>query len=224
MFSIRKNLTTGLLSAIPLWVTWLVIAFVLGLAVDVTRPLISWLMDAFRPSLPAVAEILGLGAVQHAISVLFLIIILYCLGLLTTHFTGRYLIKIIDQILQKIPFVGKIYHGTKQVIDAFQVKPGETKQVVLIEYPHPGMKTVGLVTKTLIDRESQKSLLAVYVPTTPNPTSGFLEIIPAESVIPTDWTVNDAIAFIVSGGSVGPNVVDYNQNPIQSENEIEDKL
>ncbi|MFH1700725.1 MAG: DUF502 domain-containing protein [Candidatus Zixiibacteriota bacterium] len=221
MYSIRKNLTTGLLSAIPLWVTWLVIAFVLGLAVDVTRPLISWLMDEFRPLFPGAAEILGLSAVQHAISVLFLLIILYCLGWLTTHFAGRYLIKIIDKILQKIPFVGKIYHGTKQVIDAFQVKPGQTKQVVLIEYPHPGMKTVGLVTKALTDRVSQKSLLAVYVPTTPNPTSGFLEIIPKESVIHTDWTVNDAIAFIVSGGSIGPDIVDYSQNSIQSENEME---
>jgi len=207
MFSIRKNLTAGLLAAVPLWVTWLVVAFILGLAVDLAGPVTRWLVGLFRPVFPAVADALASKTAQHSLSVLLLLLILYWLGWLTTHVVGRRLLGLLDKILQRLPFVGKVYGGTKHVIEAFQVKPEKSTQVVLIEYPHPGMKTIGLVTKSMTDARTQRPLLAVYVPTTPNPTSGFLEIVPAEDVVPTDWSVNDAITFVVSGGSVGPSAV-----------------
>jgi uncharacterized membrane protein len=130
---------------------------------------------------------------------------------------GRQFIRVIDRVLQKIPLAGKIYAGTKQVVSTLQAAPNQSKQVVLIEYPHPGMKTVGLVTKRLTDSSSGKPLLAVYVPTTPNPTSGFLEIVPEEHVTPMDWSVSDAIAFIMSGGSVGPQEVDYSSRVMLDE-------
>jgi uncharacterized membrane protein len=213
MLSMRKYLTAGLLAAVPLWVTWLVIAFVLGIAVDLAGPLTRWLVSWVGPSVPGAVHVLGSSVAQYTLSVLLMFAILYCLGWLTTHFVGRRLIKGADRLLLRIPLVGRIYGGTKQVVEAFQTRPGQGKQVVLIDYPHPGMKTVGLVTKTLSERTSQEPLLAVYVPTTPNPTSGFLEIVPARDVTPTDWSVNDAIAFVVSGGSVGPAVIDYRKSP-----------
>jgi len=112
-------------------------------------------------------------------------------------------------LIDKIPLVKTVYTGSKKLIGAFQRKTDGKRQVVLINYPSPEMKTIGLVTRMLTDRYTGKKLVAVYVPTTPNPTSGFLEILPAEDVIPIDWSVNDAIGFVVSGGTVGPEQVDY---------------
>ena len=219
MFSIRKNLTAGFLATVPLWVTWLVMAFVLGLAVDLAGPLTRWFIYLIGYFSPESARLLGLEITRYLVSIILLLAILYTLGWLTTHFVGRQLIRIFERLVLKIPFVGRIYYGTKQIIDAFQVKPDQAERVVLIEYPHPGMKTIGLVTKTMTDRFSPRSLLAVYVPTTPNPTSGYLEIVPAENVTPIDWSVNDAIAFIVSGGSVGPVEVDYYKKSISGEDD-----
>jgi len=209
MLSIKRNLTAGLLAAIPLWVTWLVIAFVLGLAINLVGPLIEWMVALVQPESPRLVEVLSSSVFQNLVSVLVALVILYWLGWLTSNFLGRRLMMVFDTVLEKMPFVGKVYGGTKRVIKAFQSKPEKAHQVVLIEYPHPGMKTVGLVTRTLTDTTSGQSLLAVYVPTTPNPTSGFLEIVPKASATPTDWTVNDAIAFVVSGGLVGPETIVY---------------
>jgi uncharacterized membrane protein len=209
MISFKKNLTAGLLAAVPLWVTWLVITFLLGLAINLAGPLTRWLVSIIRTSFPSAADALGSDIPQYIISVLLLLVILYCLGWLATHVVGRQFMRAIDYVLKKIPLAGKIYAGTKQVVAALQATPNQSKQVVLIEYPHPGMKTVGLVTKRLTDSSSGKPLLAVYVPTTPNPTSGFLEIVPEAHVTPTDWSVNDAIGFIMSGGSVGPQELDF---------------
>ncbi|MEZ5360573.1 MAG: DUF502 domain-containing protein [Candidatus Zixiibacteriota bacterium] len=209
MFSLRKNISAGLLAAIPLWVTWLVIAFILGLVIDLVGPIGDWLVAHSRSTFPLFADVLELKAVRYLISIVLLLGVLYLLGWLTTHFIGRRLLQYLDKVLEKIPFAGKIYSGTKQVLEAFKSKPDHAEQVVLIEYPHPGMKTIGIVTKTMTDSKTKQPLLAVYVPTTPNPTSGFLEIVPAERAVATDWSVNDAISFVVSGGSVGPTAIDF---------------
>jgi uncharacterized membrane protein len=209
VFSIKRYVTAGLLSAVPLWVTWLVIAFLVGLAFDVAGPVVHWLVSIVPSSASGVRDALSSAVAQYVISVVLLLVAFYCIGLFTTRIIGRQLVKVLDSFIQKIPFVGKIYWGTRQVVEAFQAKSDRSEQVVLIEYPHPGMKTVGLVTKHLRDTSTGDSILAVYVPTTPNPTSGFLEMVPADKVVPVQWSVNDAIAFIVSGGSVGPEDVAY---------------
>ena len=209
MLSIKRYVTAGLLSAIPLWVTWLVIAFLVGVAFDITGPLTTWLVSVIPPSASGIREALSSSVAHYVISIVLLLLAFYCIGWFTTRFIGRQLVRVLDALVQKVPFVGKIYWGTKQVVEAFQTKPGRSEQVVLIEYPHPGMKTVGLVTKTLTDTVTGIKLYAIYVPTTPNPTSGFLEIVPVDKVVPVRWSVNDAIAFIVSGGSVGPGEVSY---------------
>jgi uncharacterized membrane protein len=81
--------------------------------------------------------------------------------------------------------------------------------VVLIEFPSPEMKTVGFVTRTMQDKSSGKQLAAVYVPTTPNPTSGYLEIVPVDKLVSTEWTIDEAMNFIISGGAVAPDNVPY---------------
>ena len=87
--------------------------------------------------------------------------------------------------------------------------------VVLIEFPSKDMKTVGFITRILTDEQTGRQLAAVYVPTTPNPTSGYLEIVPLENLVPTNWSMDEAMTFIISGGAVAPEKITY-ENPNKS--------
>jgi uncharacterized membrane protein len=93
-------------------------------------------------------------------------------------------------------------------MSVLQNKPSGAQRVVLIEFPSPGLKSVGFVTRVFHDAGGRE-LAAVYVPTTPNPTGGYLEIVPVERLTATDWTVDQAMAFILSAGAVAPDVLPF---------------
>ena len=95
------------------------------------------------------------------------------------------------------------------MLAAFQKKPDQLQRVVLINFPSPEMKTVGFLTRILKDATAGQELAAVYVPTAPNPTSGYMEIVPLDQVIPTDWTIDEAMSFIITGGTSGPDKIHY---------------
>lgn len=205
----RKYIITGILTAIPLWITWLVISFIFRVITGTGLPVVAWLVKIIRTDNPAWDKIVSGRPFQSILAILIIILFLYFLGWLATKVIGRRIIRWFDSLLDNIPLVKTLYTGSKKIIEAFQKKPNETQQVVLINYPSPEMKTVGLLIRTITDQNSGARLGAVYVPTTPNPTSGFLEIVPYEDIIFTDWAVNDAISFVVSGGAVGPEKVNY---------------
>ena len=122
--------------------------------------------------------------------------------------------------MARIPIVQTIYGATKKLIDTFRNSPDGAQRVVLIDFPSPEMKTVGFVTRVMLDKDTGRKLAAVYVPTTPNPTSGYLEIVPAENLTATDWTMDDAMTFIVSGGAVAPESMNYDKSagpPVDAE-------
>ena len=128
-----------------------------------------------------------------------------------------------DAIINRIPLAHQIYGGAKKLVTSFQEKPEGVQRVVLINFPSPEMKTVGLVTRTLIDSDTGDTLAAVYVPTTPNPTSGYLEIVPIHKVTSTNWTVDEAMNFIVSGGAVAPATMNYSKGVETPENHHDDE-
>ncbi|MEO5566110.1 MAG: DUF502 domain-containing protein, partial [Luteimonas sp.] len=97
----------------------------------------------------------------------------------------------------------------RKLLDILQTQPDGTQRVVLIDFPHDKMKSVGFVTRVLREHGTGRELAAVYVPTTPNPTSGYLEIVPVENITPTDWTVDQAMSFIISGGAVSPETIPF---------------
>ncbi len=111
--------------------------------------------------------------------------------------------------MHKIPLVQTVYGSVKKLIGVLQQQPEGTQRVVLIGFPSPEMKTVGFVTRQFRDEKTGQELAAVYVPTTPIPTSGYLEIVPLEHLVATDWTLDEAMTFIVSGGAVAPASVRY---------------
>ena len=112
-------------------------------------------------------------------------------------------LRLRQNIRQRIPLAHTIYGGTKKLMSLIQKKPAGTQRVVLIDFPSPELKSVGFVTRTFRDA-SGREFAAVYVPTTPNPTGGYLEIVPLERLVVTDWTVDQAMAFILSAGAAAP--------------------
>ncbi|HJU27179.1 MAG TPA: DUF502 domain-containing protein, partial [Rhodanobacteraceae bacterium] len=128
---------------------------------------------------------------------------LYLLALLSNVMLGRRVLGFIDDQLERIPLVHTVYGGVKKVVALMRHKPAGTQRVVLIGFPSPEMKSVGFVTRVFID-ESGREIAAVYVPTTPNPTGGYLELVPTDELIATDWTVDQGMAFLISGGALAP--------------------
>ncbi len=99
----------------------------------------------------------------------------------------------------------------KKLLTVIEPKPEGVQRVVFIDFPSPEMKTVGLVTRTLTDDVTGRELAAVYVPTTPNPTSGYLEIVPIDRITPTNWSVDEAMTFVISAGAVAPESMNYDR-------------
>ena len=115
----------------------------------------------------------------------------------------------VEALVQRIPLANIIYSSARKLLDILQTKPDGTQRVVLIDFPHSQMKSVGFVTRVIREQGTGRELAAVYVPTTPNPTSGYLEIVPVEKITPTDWTVDQAMSFIISGGAVAPDTIPF---------------
>lgn len=200
----RNYLVAGTLTMVPVWITWLVFEFFLRQLSELGRPAVQVLSLLFQEPAPHVARWLLDSRFQSVVAVVLTLAALYVLGWLAARVIGRRLIGLFDYVMEHIPLVKAIYGSTKTLLAALQRKPEEVKRVVFIEFPAPPMRTIGFVTRTLTDPDTGRKLAAVYVPTTPNPTSGYLELVPVEQVISTDWTVDEAMSFIISGGAVAP--------------------
>jgi uncharacterized membrane protein len=201
---LKRYLITGLLTFLPLWVTLLVFKFVLGLLAGIGAPLVAALVGALALVAPHAADTLNQRGLVFVLALLLTLGALYLLGWLANRVIGQRLLDAFDGLLQRIPLVQTIYGGTKKLMAVLQNKPGSTQRVVLVDFPRPGMKVVGFVTRILVEEGTGREMAAVYIPTTPNPTGGYLELVPTDELTPTDWTMDQAMAFIISGGAVAP--------------------
>ncbi|MDX1488549.1 MAG: DUF502 domain-containing protein [Acidiferrobacterales bacterium] len=206
---LRRYILTGIITVIPIWVTWLVFQFTFSQLSKLGLPGVQFLAGAVREDSPALAQLLLQQWFQSVLAVLLMLLGLYLLGFVATRVVGRRFLKLVDRLMERIPVAEKVYGATKTLLNVLQREPGKVQRVVLINFPSQHMKTVGLVTRVMKDKSSGRELAAVYVPTTPNPTSGYLEIVPIEDVVPTDMTVDEAMTLIISGGAVGPEMVSY---------------
>ena len=204
---LKRFLLTGLLTFIPLWVTWLVFRFVLGMLAGIGTPLVSALLNALALVAPRVADALNTQWLLFIIALLITLVALYLLGWLANRVIGQRLINAFDGLLARIPVVQTIYGGTKKLMAVLQNKPSGVQRVVLVEFPRRGMKVVGFVTRVMIEEGTGREMAAVFIPTTPNPTGGYLEVVPLDELTPTDWTMDQAMAFIISGGAVAPDTL-----------------
>ncbi len=200
---IKRYLITGLVAIIPLWITWVVFKFVFTLLAGAGAPLVNGIIELVGLGAPAAAKALHRDWIVSIIAFVFTLVVLYLLGWLSNRVIGQRIFHSVDRLLERLPLVHTIYGGVKKLMTLMQNKPGGTQRVVLIDFPSPALKAIGFVTRTFVDAAGHE-IAAVYVPTTPNPTGGYLELVPTERLIATDWSMDQAMAFIVSGGAVGP--------------------
>ncbi|MBN1827975.1 MAG: DUF502 domain-containing protein [Deltaproteobacteria bacterium] len=195
---IKKIFLTGILVIIPVSLT----AYILFIILKVVRKLVSVVPPALNPDTYLPFYVPGFGGFVVTVALIFIV------GLVTKSFVGRKLMELGEAIVDQIPFVRNIYKGAKQLTEAILGdKSGSFKKVALIEFPRAGMYALGFVTGVAqgeIQEKTEQRVLNIFVPTTPNPTSGFYLMIPEENVIMLDMTVEEAFTLLISGGIIAP--------------------
>jgi len=205
----RKTLLSGLLTLLPIWLTWVVVKFVFVLLSDLSKPWVQPLSQRIAEGNPRLLGWFADDWVQTSIALVATVLVIVLVGWLARRVVGQRLLGWFEALVARVPLANTIYGSARKLLDILQTKPDGTQRVVLIDFPHSQMKSVGFVTRVIREQGTGRELAAVYVPTTPNPTSGYLEIVPVEKITPTDWTVDQAMSFIISGGAVSPDSIPF---------------
>jgi uncharacterized membrane protein len=202
---LKKYLLTGLLVWLPLAVT----IWVLGSVVGVLDGIFAWLVvaaqtvlpESLRPMLQSLREIPGL-------SVIVMVAALLITGVAVTNMAGQWLLNQSNRLFSNIPIVKSIYTSVKQVSDTLFSSSGQAfREAVLVQYPRAGSWTIAFVTgkpSGEVARALDQDMVTVYVPTTPNPTSGFMLMVPKADVIALQMSVDEALKYVISMGVVAP--------------------
>ena len=209
MNKLQKYFFTGLLTLFPIWLVWIVFKFVFGLLSGLSAPIIGPVTASIASSDPRLFGWLAGAWVQTSIALMATIGFIIVVGALARRVVGQKLLAWFEAVIARIPLAKTIYGSARKLLDLLSTRPDGTHRVVLIDFPHDQMKSFGFVTRYLRDEHTGVELAAVYVPTTPNPTSGYLEIVPVSRLTPTDWTVDQAMTFIISGGAVSPDTIPF---------------
>jgi uncharacterized membrane protein len=185
--TLRTQFLAGIFILAPVGATVLILVWIFNSIDSILQPLLRLF---FGHTVPGV----GFGIV---------IVLIYVIGVVGTS-AGRRLIRYAQSLLTRVPFVSWIYTTIKQIMDSFSA-PGQTNflQTVLVEYPRKGMRAIGFITNESVDNAGNKKIY-VFIPTSPIPTSGFMEIANEEDLIRTDISINDAMKIIASGGKIIP--------------------
>ncbi len=200
---IRNVFITGLLITLPIALTWFILQFLLN-NFDALSPVFTNILIQLGAPIPEGYRIPFLGLVVTLLIVLIV-------GWLTTNFFGKKVFQIGELLIEKIPFVRRIYKGSKQVVSSIAEADTSTfRKVVLIEFPRRGLLAIGFVTgesRGEVQELTRENMLNVFVPTMPNPTSGFLIFSPLEELTEVSMTIEEGIKYVVSGGLVTPPVL-----------------
>jgi uncharacterized membrane protein len=213
-YRLRNLFIAGLLIVLPISITLFVLTFLFKKLDNLLSPAFVKLLILFGLPLKEGQFIPGFGFVATILTILLA-------GLITRNIIGRKFFNLGEIIVEKIPVARSIYSGLKQIIETVTKSQTETfSKVVMIEYPRKGLLSLGFVTcaaKGEIQEVTNESVVNVFVPTTPNPTSGVLVFVSKKDIIPLSMTVEDGIKLVVSGGIVTPPI----KNEIQTTKELE---
>jgi uncharacterized membrane protein len=207
---LRGTMIAGLLTIAPLMAVWFVFDFLLNVLFEAGHPMASPLADFLYANYPGTRPWLADTRVQYVIAIIVALAVLYLIGWIATRVIGIRLIGLYERIIRRIPLAESVYSATKKLVGVIQQKPDSASRVVLIEFPHPGLRAVGFVMRTFPDARTGEELSAVLVPTSPNPTTGYLQIVPAARLVPTDMTMDQAMSMIISGGATAPEGLSLN--------------
>ena len=185
--NLRSKLLTGIITLLPLYLTYIVLKFFFKTLNDISEPILNRLN----------IEIPFLG-------IFLTLILVLSIGIAVTNFLGKKFFKIGEKIVKKVPLVSSIYLSIKQILDTItNSSTDEFKGTVYIQYPRKGLWTMAFISGESIS-ESGKTFFHLFVPTTPNPTSGFFLMIPKEDAIESNMSVEDGLKTIISGGLLAP--------------------
>ena len=200
---IRRWIIAGLLTVLPLMVTVWILKGVFGFLVGIYQAPFTWLSHHVGFGEPPYWAL----AISSAVTT---ILLLGVVGALVGNFVGRQLLSWLDEVMLNVPVVKGIYGATKQLINAIQSGQGGHgggfKEVVLVEWPHPGSRTLGFVARRDCSWviPGGEDMVAVYIPTAPNPTSGYVVMVDAAKVEVVDVSPDQALTWAISGGVVAP--------------------
>ncbi len=205
--SVQRSILAGIITVGPLFVTYLIFSFLLN--------------ELARAGLPAVhllaAQFPGAWFrypwIQPLLAVLLTLVVLFVVGRVTSLVIGRQAFGLFESVLERLPFVAKVYTSVRQLLDTMMAKKDASQRVVLIDFPIAGQKSIGFLTRTMTDAGSGQPLATVLVPNAINPTSAFLQILPLDRVIETDLTMEQAMSMVMTGGAVGPETIQYSKAP-----------
>jgi uncharacterized membrane protein len=188
----RRRITSGVAALVPIVVTVAVLRFLFGLTSSILLPFLGPAAQAWPP------------AARAALSFGILLVVVYVLGELATNLIGRRILGLGESIVLRVPFVKVVYSASKQVAAAFEQRQARPfKSVVFVEFPAPGMKAVGFVTGEISDGAGTV-WNTIFVPTTPNPTTGFLQLVRTEDLVHTGYSVEDGVKLVMSLGVLMP--------------------
>jgi uncharacterized membrane protein len=196
----RKYFITGLLILVPLAIT----AWVLSAVISTMDQSLLFVPERWQPRTLIGFDIPGLGT-------MLTVLIVFLTGLLTNNLVGNYVVRVWEKLLQRIPIVNSLYSSVKQVSDTLFSSSGNAfRKAVLVPYPHQNSWTIGFLTGVPggdVKNHLVGDYVSVYVPTTPNPTSGFFLMMKRADVVELDMSVDTALKYIVSMGVVVPDYV-----------------
>lgn len=198
---VRRRMFTGLLLILPVYVTYFVIKFLFGFVGGTLSPVIRKVFQFYGVALPKTSldefVITFLGLILTFIS-------LYFIGIFAANFVGKAIITYFENLLTKTPVVKSIYSSVKQIIHSISL-PGKQafKRVVLVDFPKEGTKSIGFVTGAT-KYNNEKVFITVFIPTTPNPTTGFIIFTTEDDVLDANLTVEEAFKILFSGGVLTP--------------------
>lgn len=199
----QRNILAGIITIGPLLVTWLVFSYVFGILAKAGLPVVRLLAVLFP------GDWIGLQWLQSALAVLMTLAVLYFVGRVTSEVVGREAFSLFEAVLQRLPFVAKVYTSVRQLIDTMMAKKDTGQRVVLVDFPIAGQKSIGFLTRTLTDSSTGQELATVLLPNAINPTSAFLQVLPLERVVETDLTMEQAMSMLMTGGAVAPETIRF---------------
>ncbi|HMA61907.1 MAG TPA: DUF502 domain-containing protein [bacterium] len=189
--SVRNKLLAGVITLIPVVITVYVIRLFINAFNGIVSPVVN----------PFIKQILGTEI--PGLALIVAIVLIYLLGLFTTNYIGRRLIEKLEQWLNYIPLVRTVYGTVKKIISTFSFSSEDFEKVVFLEHPRKGIWSMGFVTGETEGADGT-TYYNIFLPTTPNPTSGWMLFIPRDDVVPANMNVEEGLKTLISAGSIGP--------------------
>jgi uncharacterized membrane protein len=192
---LRHHFINGLATLLPVVLTIFIIWFIISRLGNLLGPVLRYQQWLNRLP-PAVLTIIGF---------LLLLASITLIGALTSGYLGRHLMPLIDQFFRQLPFASSVYTSARQLSDAVFIKRSSLRKTVLVEYPRRGIYALGFLTsEEPMELADGRPALLVFFPTTPNPTSGWLAIVPVEDIAETNLSIEEGLKFLVSAGLARP--------------------